>query len=489
VVSARITSYEDIKAVILSYHSEGTASFSIAMMTDDGAGHDLIAGDSLFTGTIPGASNGTMRAFYIEAIGSEKNTRFPASLDAAAQLPDRTCLVRVGDSLLDTQFATYRIWMSNDVIDTFRNRLNLSNELMDCTFVYNNNQVFYNTRIRLRGSPFMRGGGVGRDPLERWAYRIDFNPDQRFGCHEEINLDNTDSDYQGPLQERVSYWFYRQMGLQYSRQEYIHPIINGHANGVYENVQKIDGDYITQWFPGDTDGMLHKIDDYWEENRYLDEGLIYDEKHSLLPETYRWGFEKRSHRENDTWDHVFELALNMNTPATGPGYEQNFESVIDPEHFARVLAVRRALGDWDSYGYDRGKNNYFYYALPEGKWYLLPWDIDRTLGSGRSANADLFSVGSHFPEVKQFLGHPKYRQMYLRAFLELINGPWQTSEGTDNPPTAFDEFLDDAASALMADGFGSGRRDSIRQFVRDRRAYILTQIPPTVIDEVVNVVQ
>jgi hypothetical protein len=82
-----------------------------------------------------------------------------------------------------------------------------------------------------------------------------------------------------------------------------------------------------------------------------------------------------------------------------------------------------------------------------------------------------------FPEVYQFLHYPKYRQMYLDAFKELVNGPWQTSYGTSNPPTAFDQFLDDAADALIADGAGSGRRDGIKQFVRNRRAYILTQIP------------
>jgi hypothetical protein len=67
--------------------------------------------------------------------------------------------------------------------------------------------------------------------------------------------------------------------------------------------------------------------------------------------------------------------------------------------------------------------------------------------------------------------------MYMQAFAELVNGPWQTSYGTANPPTEFDKFLDDAANALIADGQGSGRRDAIKQFVRNRRSYILMQIP------------
>jgi hypothetical protein len=120
------------------------------------------------------------------------------------------------------------------------------------------------------------------------------------------------------------------------------------------------------------------------------------------------------------------------------------------------------VGDWDSYGYTRGKNNYFYYALPEDRWYLLPWDIDFAFGSGDGSSTDLFSVTTgEFPEVRQFLNHAKYKNLYLRACRDLAEGPWQTSYGTGDPPTPFDVFLDDAADALQAEGLGGGRRNYI----------------------------
>ena len=482
-VTARVNDNDGVASVLLHYRSEGSTRFNNTPMRDNGSGNDLVAGDGLFTAAIPGASGGTMRAFYIQATDGLALTRFPTRLQPTAEVPERTCLVRVGETLLTSRFATYRIWLSDDVVSTFRSRPNLSNELLDCTFVYNDTDVFYNAGLRYRGSPFIRSGS-GQNPLGREAYRITFNPDQKFGDREEINIDTGEGSNRGILQERASYWFYRQMGLPYSTQEFVRPIINGNSHSAFEDVRKIDGDYIDKWFPFDNEGYIHKIDDYFEyssngtQHRNLDEGLKYDSRHPLLKETYRWGFEKRSHRENDEWQHLFDLAVALNTRSSSPAYESKIESVIHPEYFAKVLAIRHALGDWDSYGYNRGKNNYFYYALPEGKWYLIPWDIDFTLGSGNGANTNLFSVNSgQFPEVYQFLHYSKYRQMYLNAFKELVNGPWQTSYGTSNPPTAFDEFLDDAADALIADGAGSGRRDGIKQFVRDRRAYILTQIP------------
>lgn len=484
VVTARVTDNDGVGTVTLYYRSEGLGAFTSTPMTDSGSGDDVVAGDSLFTGTIPPASGGTMRAFYIQASDGSASTRFPTRLQPSADVPDRTCLVRVGDTVVNSRFATYRVWMSNDVVSTFRSRPNLSNELLDCTFVYNETDVFYNCRIRHRGSPFLRGGsGRSPSPGNTNGFRIDFNPDQAFRDREEINLDGTEGSSRGPLQERASYWFYRKMGLQYSRQEYVRLIMNGTARNIYEHVQKIDGDYIDKWFGENNAGYIHKIDDYFEYNsegtshRNLDEGLKHDSSHPLIKETYRWGFEKRSHRQEDDWQHLLDFAVAMNTSSSSPAYEQVIESVIDPCHFAAVLAIRHAVGDWDSYGYNRGKNNYFYYALPEGKWYLLPWDIDFALGSGNGTSTSLFSVnGGQFPEVNQFVNHPTYKTVYLLAFKRLVEGPWQTSYGTADPPTEFDIFLDDAADALSAEGLGGGRRNSIKAFVRDRRNFILNQV-------------
>ena len=484
VVTARVIDNDGVASVSLYFRSEGAAAFSKTPMTDNGSGEDEVARDGLYTAVIPGASAGTMRAFYIEASDGSAAARFPTKLEPSADVPERTCLVRVGDTAVSSKMAIYRIWMSNDVINAFRSRPNLSNELLDCTFVYNNSEFYYNCGIRMRGSPFIRPN-FSSDPRQRAAYRIEFGPDQKFHGREEVNLDNTEGSSRGPLQERVAYWFYAQMGLQYSRQEWVRLVINGTHHANFDDVQKIDGDYINAWFPGNDEGYIHKIDDYFEYNadgtshsgERADEGLLYNAQHPLLSETYRWHFEKRSHPEDDNWQPLFDLAVALNTAPTSSRYTQLLEAQIDPAHFAKVLAIRHAVGDWDSYGYTRGKNNGFYYALPEGKWYLLPWDIDFAFGAGRGATSSLFEVTSEFPEVNQFLNYPKYKQLYSKAFQELLAGPWRTSYGTNDPPTPFDRYVDENAGVLITEGLGDGRRDQIKSFVLSRRAAIISQVP------------
>lgn len=488
IITARVTDNDPVSAVTLYYRSEGQAAFTPAQMNDNAAAPDAIANDGVYTAAIPGAAAGTMRAFYIVASDGTAQNRFPARLEDTAPVPDRTCLVRVADRSVSSAFARYRIWMSNDVLNTFKSRPNLSNELLDCTFVYNETEVFYNAAIRHRGSPWTRSGS-NRAPIpgDSIGFRIEFNPDRRFRAREEINLDGTEGPLRGPLQERAAYWLYRKMGLHYSTQEYVWPILNGLTHHTYEDVLKIDGAYVNAWFPDDSDGCLHKIDDYFEYNfngtsfQNLDEGLIHDATHPLLKETYRWSFEKRSHREDDEWTPLLNLAEMMNTPPDSSQYEANIESVIDPASFIMALAVRRAIGDWDSYGFLRGKNYCLYYAPRADKWSLIPWDIDYGFGSGAGATTVIYGVAPWFPEILALLDHPKYKRIYEQSLAELVAGPLQTSHGTADPPTEFDRFLDDAANARIADGLGDtafiDRWNEIKTFVAQRRAYILEQLP------------
>ena len=55
------------------------------------------------------------------------------------------------------------------------------------------------------------------------------------------------------------------------------------------------------------------------------------------------------------------------------------EKTINVDDWITVFALRHSLGDWDGYGYARGKNQ-FTYKPTDGQWRMLLWDLDFSLG-------------------------------------------------------------------------------------------------------------
>src|SRR2546427_218291 len=102
-------------------------------MRDDGSGGDAVAGDGLYSATIPGQAGGTMVAFYLQATDSlNASSTFPNNA------PTRECLVRFGELQPAGNFPVYRIWMTQATLTTWNGRSKLNNTPLDVTFVLGN---------------------------------------------------------------------------------------------------------------------------------------------------------------------------------------------------------------------------------------------------------------------------------------------------------------------------------------------------------------
>ncbi len=109
-------------------------------------------------------------------------------------------------------------------------------------------------------------------------------------------------------------------------------------------------------------------------------------------------------------------------------------------------------GNWDSYGYARGKNM-FVYKPEHGPWTLLPWDIDFVFSSGGdSATAALF--GSNEPVMDSFRAFPEFQRAYWRAFEDAANGPLM--------PATLAARLDPRYTALINAGVPASPRNPSR---------------------------
>jgi len=459
-ITGVVSDVDGVASVDLAFSVDGGA-VQTRPMFDDGTNGDATEGDEVYTAMIPAQSAGRIVSFWITAadlVGAEG--RFPF------KDPER-CHYRTGEPNPTSQFDRFHIWMPPETVAGLRNAPKMSNEMFDITFVLNNTEIFYNAKLRYRGSPFIRATAP-TDPVGgRYAYRIDFGEHQLMKGKAETNLDNLEPGRDPTIQrEKAAYVFHEQIGLPWSRMDYVRVWFNGNDHGIYADVQKIDNDYVKVHWPADDSGDLHKVDDYFE----FDDGGGFSNRDARLTnygarkEEYRWNFERRDEDRNDEFGPLQELTRLMNV--TGPAYEQSVELAIDAEQWARALAARRIIGDWDSFGYRRGKNNYLYRPRLEGRWKIVPWDMDFLLGNGDGPTSSLF--GGLDPAVDRFLDYPKYKKMYLKAFRDLVEGPFRVEYIGPILDATYDQLRREASVADPS---------SIKSYVTSRRNYILSQLP------------
>jgi len=169
VVTARVHDPDGLASVALNYRVDPATTYSTSPMTDNGTGGDTIAGDGIYSATIPGQPGATLVAFYVQATDSRgATTTFPN--DA----PARQCLVRFGDPMPTSSFGIYRQWFTQSVVSNWFNRPVLSNEDLDGTFVYGNFRAIYNFGSHFAGSPYHQGiGSPASDGHYSMAFPLD----------------------------------------------------------------------------------------------------------------------------------------------------------------------------------------------------------------------------------------------------------------------------------------------------------------------------
>jgi hypothetical protein len=264
-VSARASSPDALTNLVLKYRLDPSPSYTSVVMVDTGTNGDSFSGDGLYTGRIPGQASGQLVAFYIEAVDSVGVTnRFPFNA------PARECLVRFGESQPAGTLGTYRLWLTKTNQDLWTSREKLSNEPLDCTFVYGSQRAIYNAGALYSGSAHTSQAYYNSPTNNICGYKVEFPSDDRFLGATDCVLDWPIRDRTGQ-REQLGYWMASQLGLQFHHRRFVHLVVNGMAESgrplpdsdgtkIYEDVQQPGGDTVDQWFPTNTDGHLYKFD-------------------------------------------------------------------------------------------------------------------------------------------------------------------------------------------------------------------------------------
>lgn len=472
-VTARVHDPDGVGSVLLKYRADPAVDLITVPLLDDGVGEDEMAGDGIYSGTIPKQASGVLVAFRVEA---EDRSSSPALTRFPSDAPARECLVRFGEPVSPGGFGTYRLWITQATASKWGSRPKLSNEPLDGTFVYGDERVIYNMGALYSGSPF-HSPGYSTPTGSLCNYIMLFPDDDALLGVTDFKLTapgNNPGDDDTAQREETSYWIAAQLGLPFNYQRNVHLFVNGVRRGrIFEDSQIANSEFLSEWMPEDDEGDLFKIAGWFEFDdaasgfqttwATLQPFVTTGGKKKLA--RYRWNWQKRgSEVSTSDYTNLFELVDAVNAPAAS--YTARVESKIDVDEWVRTFAVEHIVGNWDSYGNNNGQNM-FAYKPTQSSWRLFIWDLDIVLGGGADgATTSLFKATD--PVMTRFISHPPFRRAYWRALQDAANGPLQGP--------ALNALLDAKYAAFRTNGVSATAPTAIKSYVTSRRNYILQQL-------------
>jgi hypothetical protein len=479
VVTARVHDLDGVASVALNYRVDPATTYSTVTMVDNGTGGDSIAGDGIYSATIPAQAGATMVAFYVRATDSPgATTTFPS--DA----PARECLVRFGDPMPAISFGIYRQWFTQAALNTWLNRPVLSNEDANGTFVYGNFRVIYNFGSHFAGSPYHQGFG---SPASDGHYSIEFPLDDLLLGTENFNKVHAPGN--GPFddntiqREQASFWIVRQLGLPWNYRRYVAMYFNGTRRGtLMEDTQVPGSDMIDEYFPDDRDGFLYKLQPWFEfdtsngrtmgfsNNSWCTLNNFLDVTGNKKLARYRWNYLVRAANQTaNNYTNIFAIIDAANAPDNATRANA-LNAIVNMEECMRIFAVRHAVGDWDSIGSQNEQNMYGYKPLAGG-WTLFIWDMNIVLGNSGSwgPGQELFTVNGADGPMQRIYSNPPFRRAYWRALREIATGPMDS--------TRINPILDAKYAAFQANGISvTSPSVSVKSWIAGARSSILSQL-------------
>ena len=409
-IRARVSDPDGVASAYVFYKANSDSSYASAPLRDDGAAGDVKAGDGIYMGMVPPRSAGQTVAFYLTATDrAGAANSWPANIAAPAHY-------RVESGAWTSAFPTYRIVMTAGEEAELFNRPHLSNEPVNCTFIFDEKDIYYNCGIVFTGSPYGRGGSGYR------GYDVSFNSDEKLHGWKEARFDQKQN---GGYRDRISYDLLRNMGLPTCPAEWFDVRLNARAEGVYEDLIAPGKLYLNKFFRGDDNGPLFELASRYEFTNNNDLDL---QTFDRSEPTWRyWGADKDVYRSNyrprnhDREDDFTSMTAAVEVVSRIPNQTTEGEVArhIDVRQWLRVMAVRSVNSDWDFFGTGETKNAYFYRPAATGRWVLLPWDCELAFDLTRT-NVGLWCYRAQLDQVRYFQRFRSHEHYFLNAAHEYM---------------------------------------------------------------------
>lgn len=224
--------------------------------------------------------------------------------------------------------------------------------------------------VHFRGmSSFMM---VGENHKRSLNLSLDMvHKDQRLGGYRTLNLLNSHED--PTFLRSVLYYQIAREYIAAPKANFVRLVINGESWGLYVNAQQFNKDFVKEWF-GTTEGARWKVPGSPGGRGSL--AYLGDDE-----EAYKRNYQIKSKDEPKAWAELIRLCKVLNqTPSNK--LEKALAPLLDIEGALKFLALENVLINND--GYWIRTSDYAIYQEPNGRFHLVPQDVNETFSTPES---------------------------------------------------------------------------------------------------------
>ncbi len=477
-VTTRVIDPHGVGSVALKYAVNGTAFVTAAMTAGT---------DGVFTGTIPGQAANAVTQFYMEAT----DTAVPPVTAAwpAAGASSRA-LIKVNEGAALASKQNLRIITTAADAAELASQVNMmSNRRRGCTIIHNEREIFYDGKIRLRGSMYSRSNSA------QAGESVSFPADKLFrGTQRTVSVRRS-----GMNEIVVKHAINAAGNLPDNYNDIIHLIsfrsdIIGPAR---MEMERFSNSWLGEFYPEGSDGTQFKLEGIRVPTQTFanltipagnPEGIK-----NLTTSGMGWvvgldladlGADGEQYRHGFRWLNNFSrndnarfvqmcrtLSMPVGTAPQAAAFEAAIEPLMDVDEWMRTFAMMSLFGIGDVYSQPPGtvagtsnphNLNFYMPPTPDGKIAAIPWDWNFvfSLGSNAALSGD--------KNIQKVIARPRFKRLFLGHFKNLIDSsfnaaymnPWLTHY-----------------SALTGEGY-TGYAANITNRNNYVLAQINTQIPP-----------
>ena len=414
-VTAAASDPDGVVSLALNYAVNG-GGFQSTPMVAGAAGR--------YQGTVPGQAAAAVVQFYIVA-----SDGLGATSMSPAGGPDSRALIKVDDGLAATNgLHNFRVILTNADRDfMYTDTEVMSNDRLGATIIDRESEIYYDARVRLKGSERARAY------QPRVGYNLRFGADQPYrGIHQSMAIDRSEGTGSGQFEYLFDIMIANSGGVisrYYDLIQVITPTGTTHTRPAVLQMARYDDVFLDSQFEQGSDGMLFEYDFVYYPQSTDNAGNKLPQGDGISgltirdngddKERYRFYLLKKNNRDADDYGPIIRYAKHMSK--SGAAFDDGIDEVIDVDGWLRGMAYAVLSGAGDNVAAGDGHNG-MYYAHPDGRVMFLPHDMDFAFSNTRSvfANAECARIANSNSNP----GNAQRKRIYFGHLHDIIETTW-----------------------------------------------------------------